>query len=197
MEYSAGNVSNLLWFVEMRETVRLLLDNDAETVRRKVVEENMYQQKSEKRAKREFNCIKKRIDALPDCMAAEMMTADIHMAKLIALISVMATDLLLFEFVYEIYRMKIALDEEMLTEADLSRFFHHKAGQSDVVAGWSDSAVRKLKQTYCKYLQEAGLLQPPVRNVRKVTKPYVDFQLRNMLLKNNMEKYLYALTGEQ
>lgn len=24
MEYSAGNVSNLLWFVEMRETAKLL-----------------------------------------------------------------------------------------------------------------------------------------------------------------------------
>lgn len=197
MEYSAGNVSNLLWFVEMRETVKLILDNDTETVNRKVIEENLYQQKSEKRARREFNCIKRRIDALPDCLIMEMMTADINMAKLIVLISVMATDLLLFEFVYEVYRLKIALDEEMLTEADLNSFFQRKAGQSDVVAGWSDSAVRKLKQTYCKYLQEAGLLQAPVKNVRKVIRPYVDLKLRDMLLDNKMEKYLYALTGEQ
>lgn len=196
MEYSAGNVSNLLWFVEMRETARLLQDSDAETVSRKVVEENIYHQKSQRRAKREFNCIRRRIEALPDCLIKEMMAADISMAKLIVLISIMGTDMLLFEFVYEVYRMKIALEEEVLTEADLNRFFQRKAGQSDVVAGWSDSAVGKLKQTYCKYLQETGLLQAPVKNVRKVIKPYVDLELRTLLLNNNMEKYLYALTGE-
>ncbi len=65
MEYSAGNVRNLLWFIEMRETARLLSDNDVADVVNMVVEDNIYQQKAEKRAKREFNCIMRRIDSLP------------------------------------------------------------------------------------------------------------------------------------
>ena len=197
MEYSAGNVSNLLWFIEMRETVKLLQYNDVETVGKKVLEENIYRQKTEKRAKREFNCIRRRIEALPDCFVKEMIVSDVDMAKLITLISAMATDLLLFEFVYEIYREKLIMDEMIVADADLNVFFNRKARQSDVIAGWSDSAVRKLKQTYCKYLQEAGLLQAPVKNMRKVIRPYMDLKLRDMLLDNKMEKYLYALTGEQ
>lgn len=39
MEYSAGNVSNLLWFVEMRETAKLLRNHDAKEIQRMVVEE--------------------------------------------------------------------------------------------------------------------------------------------------------------
>ena len=39
MEYSAGNVSNLLWFVEMRETAKLLQNHDVQEVQRMVVEE--------------------------------------------------------------------------------------------------------------------------------------------------------------
>ena len=65
MEYSAGNVSNLLWFVEMRETAKLLQNYDVKEVQRMVLDDNIYQQKTEKRAKGQFGCIKKRLDAIP------------------------------------------------------------------------------------------------------------------------------------
>lgn len=197
MEYSAGNVSNLLWFVEMRETARLLLDNDEKEVHRMVLEDNIYQQNTEKRAKSQYGCIKKRIKSIPESLLREMINADINTAKIIALIAVMTTDILFFELMYEVYRNKLSMDEEMLKDADLNMFFNRKTEQSDVVAGWSDSAIKKLKQTYCKYMQEAGLLHEPVKNERKINRPYVDIELRNILMDNNMEKYLYALTGER
>lgn len=197
MEYSAGNVSNLLWFVEMRETAKLLQNHDVKEVKRMVVEENIYQQKAENRARREFNCIKRRLDAIPESLVKEMIHADINTAKIIALIAAMATDILLFELMYEVYRIKLNMDEDVLKDADLNMFFNRKIEQSDIVAGWSDTAIKKLKQTYCKYMQEAGLLQAPVKNERKIIKPYVDVELRNILLTNSMEKYLYVLTGER
>lgn len=196
MEYSAGNVSNLLWFVEMRETAKLLQNHDEKEVRQMVVEENIYQQNTEKRAKSQFGCIKKRLAAIPEELVSEMINADINTAKIIALIATMATDILFFELMYEVYRAKLNMDEETLKDADLNMFFNRKIEQSDVVAGWSDTAIKKLKQTYCKYMQAAGLLQEPVKNERKINRPYVDIELRNILLVNNMEKYLYALTGE-
>lgn len=55
MEYSAGNVSNLLWFVETRETMRLLNTDSVDNVMNRVIDENVYQQKDLKRAKRQFN----------------------------------------------------------------------------------------------------------------------------------------------
>lgn len=197
MEYSAGNVSNLLWFVEMRETAKLLQSHEPKEVQRMVVEDNIYQQKAENRARREFNCIKRRLDAIPEEMVREMINADINTAKIIALIAAMATDILFFELMYEVYRIKLNMAEDALKDADLNMFFNRKIEQSDVVAGWSDTAIKKLKQTYCKYMQAADLLQEPVKNERKINRPYVDVELRDILLTNNMEKYLYALTGER
>lgn len=196
MEYSAGNVSNLLWFVEMRETAKLLQNHDVKEVQRMVLDDNIYQQNTEKRAKSQFGCIKKRLDAMPERLVKEMINADINTAKIIALIGAMATDDLLFELMYEVYRIKLSMDEDTLKDADLNMFFNRKIEQSNVIAGWSDTAIKKLKQTYCKYMQAAGLLQEPVKNERKINRPYVDVELRNILLVNNMEKYLYTLTGE-
>ena len=196
MEYSAGNVSNLLWFVEMRETAKLLQNHDVKEVQRMVLDDNIYQQNTEKRAKSQFGCIKKRLDAMPERLVTEMINTDINTAKIIALIGAMATDSLLFELMYEVYRIKLSLDEDTLKDADLNMFFNRKIEQSNVIASWSDTAIKKLKQTYCKYMQVAGLLQEPVKNERKINRPYVDIELRNILLVNNMEKYLYTLTGE-
>ena len=39
-------------------------------------------------------------------------------------------------------------------------------------------------------------MELPVKNERKINRPYVDITLRNILLANNMEKYLFVLTGE-
>lgn len=197
MEYSAGNVSNLLWFVEMRETAKLLQNHDVKEVQKMVVEENIYQQNTEKRAKSQFGCIKKRLNAIPDELVRGMIDSDINTAKMVALIAAMATDILFFELMYEVFRIKLNMDEDVLKDADLNMFFNRKIEQSDIVAGWSDTAIKKLKQTYCKYMQVAGLLGEQVKNERKINKPYVDIELRNILLANNMEKYLYALTGER
>ena len=39
---------------------------------------------------------------------------------------------------YEVYRIKLNMDEDVLKDADLNMFFNRKIEQSDVVAGWSD-----------------------------------------------------------
>ena len=92
MEYSAGNVSNLLWFVETRETARLLSNGTMEEVAEKIVKDNLYQQKDIKRAKRQFNVIKKRLLAIPDSLVRLITSSDINTAKLIVFIGCMATD---------------------------------------------------------------------------------------------------------
>lgn len=196
MEYSAGNVSNLLWFIETRETIKLLQSYTKEEAVQIIVEENLYQQKSQNRRRREFNCIRKRIEALPKDLSNKLIEADLSTAKLITFIAVMATDLLLFEFMYEVFREKLMLGEEELIEADWNRFFNRKIEQSDVIAGWSDSARGKLQQTYCKYMLETGILRIEDRKIKKLVRPYIDEELRNSLLKNNMDKYLYVLIGE-
>ncbi len=197
MEYSAGNNSNLLWFVETKETVRVLQDANFEEAKEKVISENLYQQKAENRRARQFNCIYKRISALPESLQREIVKSDLQTAKLIVLISVMLTDRLFFELVNEVYREKLRYAEEEIKESDINIFFQAKADQNEKIAQWSEGGVKKLKQTYLKYMLEAGLLKSGDKDGKIVTKPYIEDGLRRELLANHMEKYLYALTGER
>lgn len=197
MEYSAASVKFLLWFVEIRETIRLLKDNDWNKVKEIVYQENVYQQKSLDRVVSEFGCIKRRICAIPDELADYMLDADLNTAKQIALIASMSTDRMLFELVYEVYRQKLQMDEKEFKESDVNMFFDRKKEQSDIVAKWTEATVKKLKQTYTKFLIEAGFLKKIEKNEKVIVKPYVEEELRTILLRNNMEKYLYALTGER
>jgi len=195
MEYSAGNNSNLLWFVETKETVRVLQNADFEEAKEKIINENLYQQKTEIRRKKQFNCIYKRISALPVSLQGEIVKSDLQTAKLIVLISVMLTDRLFFELVNEVYREKLRYAEEEIKESDINIFFQAKADQNEKITQWSEGGVRKLKQTYLKYMLEAGLLKSGSKDSKIVLKPYIEDRLRQELMANHLEKYLYALTG--
>ena len=60
MEYSASAMKYSLWFVETRETARMLQDSSAEEVRNTVIEENIYQQRDRSRTINEYGCIIRR-----------------------------------------------------------------------------------------------------------------------------------------
>lgn len=196
MEYNASATKHLFWFVETRETARLLGNHSMDEARQIVIDENLYQQKSESRLINEFGCIKKRLEALPEELQRMMVTADLGTGKLIAFIGCMASDRLLFDLMYEVYRQKLYLGELNITDADLNIFFKDKKDQNEKVAAITDTSVKKLKQVYCKYMFEAGLLTGRVTE-KQVSKPYIDPDLRFALERNAMDKYLAALTGEK
>lgn len=196
MEYNASATKYLFWFVETRETARLLGNHSMDEVRQIVIDENLYQQKSESRLINEFGCIRKRLEALPEELRRMMITSDINTGKLIAFIGCMSADKLLFDLMYDVYRRKIYLGEQNITDADLNIFFKDKQDQNEKVAAITDTSIKKLKQVYCKYMFEAGLLTGKVTE-KQISKPYIDSELRYTLQRNAMEKYLFALTGEK
>ena len=103
---------------------------------------------------------------------------------------------LLFDLMYEVYRNKLYLGETNITDADLNIFFKDKQDQNEKVAAITDTSVKKLKQVYCKYMFEAGLLTGKTTE-KKIVKTYIDPDLRFALQNNAMEKYLSVLTGER
>ena len=197
MEYSAAGVKYQLWFIEMKETIKLYKKLGWEETKRIIIEENIYQQKAKDRITSEFGCIKRRVEALPEDICEYMLTADVSTAKLIALIANMSIDKLLFEVMYELYREKIRLEEEEIAVIQVDNLFEEKAKQDDVVASWTEASSKKLRQMYLKAMADAGVIRKESLNSRIITKPYVEQELRDLLIKNNMESYLYALTGER
>ena len=175
----------------------LLKEKTPEEARTIVLEENLYQQRDRSRIVNEYNCIQRRIHAVPEKLIDLLLRTDVSTAKLIVLVSAMATDRLLFEMVYEVYRPKIRLGEDALKDSDLNIFFSSKADQSDLIAGWTEATIKKLKGTYAKILAEAGLLRIKGRNDREILRVYVDPELRQVLLSEGMSAYYFAMTGEQ
>ena len=197
MEYSAAGMKFQLWFIEMKETINLYKEYGWDETKNKVIDENIYQQKARARIVSEFGCLRKRIEALPEDIQDYMMKSDISTAKLIALIANMSVDKMLFEIMYELYREKIRMEETEITNIQVENLFEEKAKQDDMVASWTEITCKKLKQTYLRTMSDAGVIRKETLNSRIITKPYVEQELRDLLIKNNMESYLYALTGER
>lgn len=198
-KYSAGGVSKLLWYVETKETAKLFQKYNIEEAKDYVMSNNLYSQKSKDRLKREFSEITKRLMNLPEDIREMIVSSDMSTSRLIVLIGAMTTDRMFFELMYEEYRRKLHMGDELWKQSDVNIFFRNKQDQNEDVAKWTDKAVAKLKQTYQKYMLEAGILENIRDNSseKKINKPYIEPELREKLLSNNMDRYLYALTGEK
>ena len=152
--YSAGLTSKLFWLQESRKTAGYILDGYSKADIRKIAwEENIYQVKAEYRAYEVLNGTYRRVSALPDAVLRAFTTCDVETAKILNLIAILMDSRLFFEFLHEVYDEKLRLGEKEITDRDLNVFFSDKALQSDVVAGWTDTAVRKLKQCFTRFTQ--------------------------------------------
>jgi hypothetical protein len=196
VEYSAGMVSRLFWLSETRKTAQLIVEGlDKDQIKEIALKENIYQVRAEDRSRRIFRETIKRLETLPENMIKQVATGDIDTAKLLVLIGIMRIDLLFFEFVYEVHRQAILIGENMITDRAVNTFFDQKIAQSEVVARWSESAIKKLKQCYTKVLFDAGVLTSSTGE-RKIIIPVVDDRLRKALEDSGLTPYLKTLIGD-
>lgn len=197
MEYSAGMVSCLFWLTEARKTAEFLIKGkNKKEIWELGLNENIYQVRSKDRKQRIYGVSFKRLESLPEKLINQIATGDIGTVKLLVLISILKTDLLFFEFMYEVYRQAIILGENKITDRAIDTFFDIKISQSEVVAKWSDSAIKKLKRCFTKMLFEAGVLNSATGE-RKIIIPPFDYKLQQILNDNNLIIYLNAITGEE
>lgn len=196
MEYSAGMVSQVFAFVETRKTADLYNKGlSKDEAWEKIAAENLYQLKNPTRLRRTFNYISNRLESLPDEVVHQLPVLDTDSAKILVLISIMKTDLLFFEFVYEVYRGKVILGEKNIENRDINGFFDDKASQSEIVSSWSEAGIKKLKNCYIRNLVDAGLLED---NKSKRIKPaLINYRVEELLVKNGMEAFVKAVKGER
>lgn len=194
MEYSAGMVSQVFAFVESKKTAELMSKGlSKEQVREKVMSENLFQLKNETRLRKTFNYVYKRLESLPEGAVDLLVKVDNDNAKLLTLISIMNTDKLFFEFVYEVYRGKIILGEKSIDARDINVFFDEKIRQNEEVASWSESGIKKLKQCYIKNLVDAGLLDS-TRN-KEIKHALVNYRIEELLCQHGMQAHVSAVKG--
>jgi len=194
-EYSAGMVKLSFWFAEFRKVIQLL--NSGKTllkIKKMNVEENIFSAPTQARAIQIFNTISTRVKSLDQSFYTLFERSDISNQKVIALIAVMQSDSLFFDFIYEVYREKLIIGMNELADSDFGVFFKDKQIQSEKVAKWQDYTLQRLGSCYKTMLMEAGLIDKKV-GTRNILKPIIDRALEDCLKKNGMEVILHALTG--
>ena len=194
-EYSAGMVKLSFWFAEFRKVIELLSSGKTlREIKQMNVQENIFSAPTQARAIQIFNTVSTRVKGLDSSFYAVFAKSDISTQKFIALIAVMRTDSLFFDFVYEVYREKLILGIDELADSDVGIFFKNKQLQSEKVAKWTDYTLKRLGTCYKTMLMEAGLIDQGT-GTRKILKPILDKDLEECLKVNGMETTLRALTG--
>ena len=194
-DYSAGTVKLSFWFSEFRKMVQLL--NSGKTfseIKTMNLEENIFSAPTQARAIQIFNTVSTRVRSLDKSFYTVFEQSDISNQKIIALIAVMQSDSLFFDFVYEVYREKLIIGVYELADSDFGIFFKDKQLQSEKVAKWTDYTLKRLGNCYKTMLMEAGVIDRAIGN-RKILKPILDKSLEDCLKANGMEITLHALTG--
>ena len=194
-KYSAGLMSQSFWFLEFKKVVKLRQEGMAfDDIKKKCVEENLFGAAREYRALRMAGYIINRVKAMDETLVDLFCNSDLATQKLINLVTILRTDRLFFEFVYEIYREKVILGVDTMEDADVNVFFTRKETQSELIAGWKDSTKRHLRSCYLNFMTDANLLT--VMNKKKmITPPILDIALERYLQSIGEEVLVKALTG--
>lgn len=195
-EYNAGIVSKGFWFLEFKKFLEFLKNGKNEIEMRKLQdEENIFSASSKDYGKRIISEVNKRIKILPEGIKELFFKSDTGTQKVINLLSIMGTDKLFFEYVYNSYRNELLLGTKEYNPGIVMKFLKEKAEQNEEVAKFSEKTLKRMQGTYGNYLKEAGLLEEKNKEIlyRKV---YLDYELEKLLRENNMEIYIKTLKGE-
>ena len=195
--YSAGIMSQAFWFSEVRQFLNLKKNKyNSEDIKRTVVEENLFGAPNEYRAKRIYGYILNRVNAIEPELAELFFSSDLATQKIINLIAVIRNDRLFFEFLYEVYREKIIIGEEILETAAGKTFFYLKETQDDTIAQWKDTTKRRVQSAYFNFMTESNLLRFENKKKYAITQPILDIALEQYLRSHGETAIVKAITGE-
>lgn len=178
------------WFFETKKMAELMLDGlDKKEIMALALKDNIFQLNTEKRRKEAVNTIFRRLDGFSNELLEKFLQVDSDSARIFVLIAILKTDLLFFEFIMEVFRDHMILGNNKLDDADFVIFFENKALQSEKVASWSETTLKRIKMGYKNALKESNLLiEDDVFSI-----PFFDLGLRELLIDENYGAFIEAI----
>lgn len=139
MEYKTTIKLLPFLFLETRKVANLVLQGlTDDEIKKKAVDENIFQVNTETRRKEIVRIILRRVKVLDEFLMKKLAYGDVETGKLITLYAIMKTDRLFFEFMNEVFKDKLIVKEETIEDKDFNLFFDRKKEQSKKVASWDD-----------------------------------------------------------
>ena len=183
--YKAGITREQFLFHEMRTTAKLMNKgfNDEEIVN-EIIEDNLFQYPTEKMIKNLAKVCVARLHTINDKNLVEIIAnGSAESAKQICLYAMMKHYRIVWEFMTTVIAEKFKLK-------DINVFITRLQEQNDVVASWSDSTIRKIKQVLTKMLVDNGYLDSTKSET--LNPVLIDLDLKNVLEEKNEKDALAA-----
>lgn len=185
-------MSQSFWFVEFKKIVLLYHNGeDYDEIKRQCIDENLFGAINPAREQRMCGYLLTRLRSMDERLVELFVSADVSTQKIINLITIMNTNRLFFEFVYEVYRNKLILGDNSIDLKDGNIFFAQKESQNNDLASWKDSTKKKLRSLFLNFLTEADLVKwaDDKKQKRIVNRVFVTMELEIYLRNTNMSMY--------
>ena len=178
--YSSNMKSLPFLFLEMKRTAILLCDGkDKEEILALSTKENIYQLDKEKRRREMPLKMYARLSTLNQALVDVIARGHDREARIVAFFAMMKSDRLLFEYMYEVYAGKYAVQDLEIADRDYEDFIDRKIQNSEKVASWKTDNLIRVRSVIKSTLVEAGLAKKKGSHL-EILAPVVDDDFCNL-----------------
>jgi len=163
-------------------------------IKQKVIDENIFQYEKMSSLKRGLPSILRRVNALDEKLRYLATEESIDATKVINLYAIMKTDRLFFEFMEEVIKMKLMMNDDTLEKRDLNIYFTEKAEKNAEMANWTEATTKKLKQVFIKILLDTGMLKD--KHSGELKRLIIDEAIKSHLYQIGDKRYIQAMGDE-
>lgn len=196
LQYTSILKSRPYLYLELKKAIELVIKGfTIDDIKFKAIEENIFSVNTEARKREIASTVTNRISVLDDFTMDKIVNGSLQTSKQLALYSILKTDRLFFEFMREVYKEKILLNDMNLTDKDFNIFFRRKAEQSEKIASWKDYTFYKLGQVYKRILTEAGFIRNNKKEI-EILPQIIEEEVMEHLKNIGDLSYLEAMLGE-
>ncbi len=196
LPYTSSIKNMPLMFSEMKRTAQLLsAGKTGEEIVGLSLQDNIYQLDKPKRRRDVPLRMTKRLSNIEQALISVIAHGSDNDAKLIAFLTLMKADRLVFEYMNEVYADKFRSRLDEITDKDFADFIERKAHNSDIVAKWSAGNLAGIRGKIKSSLCEAGLGKR-IGDSLLIQKPIVDSELRSLFGETD-KVYIRAMLMEE
>jgi len=188
--YLLSYTSTALSPYESEVIANLYLESgDWESVRERVIDENVVQKGTLASRKRLFLELKKRLSTLSEAQLAFYQGASASEVKALTMLSCFKCYHFIYDFATEVMRKKLLLFDFQVLNSDYESFYDSKAVSFENLNTISEATQKKLKQVMFKMFEQVGFIDSV--KTKNIQKPYLSEELTRLIVQDD-PKYLSA-----
>ena len=187
-QYSADITAGALLLRESRKVASLLLTGlDEQEVKKQVIEENLFQVRSQSSSIRRLRLILNRLQSLNQGILPMISGDDNLLATQALFACAIKQSRLLGDFMLKVVGQKIRIIDDRITDRDWEKYLESCEDAEPRVKEFTDSTRSKLRQVILRILIEAKFLES--QKTRSITPLRIEPELKSFLI-NHDERYV-------